>query len=150
MSRGRFYTEEEEKRLVKLMEVFPDMNYTELAEFSLEVGSIKDRSVSGVAQHIRFLKEPKENPNEQLELSMSEYSEETEMLNTIRNERDEYKGKYESLLDAIIGKASLYDNIPGTHALKLDWRSIFTWLLRYEAKRYYSKIEELEMEMEVE
>ena len=146
MPRGRVYSEEENRRLNCLIEDFAHYNNTELAELSLKYGVIEDRPVNGIAQHIQQLRkcdEQESAQSEQMEIILNEYSEDNEILITLRNERDRYKFKYESLLETILDHATLFDSNNGSHALKLDYRSILTWITHTEERKYFSRMEEL-------
>lgn len=144
MARGKYYTIEEDERLLKLYNDLKGYNkkitFKDVAEKAIEYGIVsKHRNANAVAQHLKNLLDPPETDEENKE-------EQTSLFNDPeRAEGEKYRTKYEGLLSAVIDEATLYEG-PAFKALRYNYQAISKWLAGNEADRVWARIETLEME----
>ena len=141
MARGKFYTEEEDKRIMAVCDDNPGMPNADLAEKVKKYGICANRDVNALARHIARILQPK---TEDEIITEEDMQKDTDVqLLIVEKERDELKRKYEAVCSAVIGSAELFDN--NNNALKLNFRSIIAWMYKEEPERANARIEELQL-----
>ena len=148
---GRRYTDEEIARLTKFIKMNPGMNYKDLARNALELGIIKNRGVSSLAQQIGSLamakEEPKEGPKEDLKTDVYQIEWDALMSFQYKNELKELEHKYSSLMDILIGKSEVREVTTSTATyrnLYFDFIAINNWIKENEPLLLAEKIEDSE------
>ena len=133
MARKPYYTNEENDALVALFNDNPNKRYVDLADLALKYRMIAPwRGRDAVAQHISAL----------INVPFTDDKDDDADITTLILEKKntELSEKYESLLDAVIGKCELYEE---TVALKFDYQAIRRWIYHHEPERVSARIEEL-------
>ena len=134
MSRGYFYTEDEDKKLMAVLEDSEDSKLIDVARKAQRYGICTARDERALAQHIGKLKQPKE---------------EDEM---IPPEEDFYEAIIEAwerlyfgLRSAVLNSASLYKGSE-RNSLSLNYKEILRWFWRNDSEAISARIEQLEFE----
>jgi hypothetical protein len=143
MSRGKFYTSEEDEKLMSICEDMKNdlgekIKLVDIAERAQRYGICSERNKDALAQHISVLMTPKppkkDDEEDEDEKTLYDY--------TIEKELQEYKSKYEDLLRVLFDKASLNDSKTG---LFWNWNALTYYLRTTEPTKYMAKMEELFM-----
>lgn len=135
MALNKYYTQDEDRRLLKLKEDFPEMSNKDLAQKAIDYGICTDRNVNGVSKHIYALTNPK---------PVVKRPEQIKEDDVWTSDRDLYitAKKYESLLDTIFDNATLWTGAY-EDGLFFNIPSLRAWLKEYEKDRFNDKIIEL-------
>lgn len=134
MARGKYYTPEEDRSLLALLEDNPDLQYIELAKLAHRYGICTERGLSALAQHISQLRR-------QADPETTEEPEPEEM--TIETMIAEVKAadKYEDFIDLIFRTMKLHEN---RMWLLLSFPDIMKWLRENEPTRMAARLKELQ------
>lgn len=137
MALNKYYTQDEDHRLLKIKEDFPKMTNKDLAKKAIEYGICTGRNVNGVSKHIYALT----NPKPVIEVKKPEQIKEDDVWTS---DRDLYitAKKYESLLKTIFDNATLWTGAY-EDGLFFNIPSLRAWLKEYEADRFDERLTEL-------
>lgn len=135
MALNKYYTKEEDRRLLKLKEDFPKMSNKDLAKKAIEYGICTGRNVNGVSKHIYALTNPK---------PVVKTPEQIKEDDVWTSDRDLYitAKKYEDLIKTIFDNATLWTGAY-EDGLFFNIPSLRAWLKEYEKDRFNAKIIEL-------
>lgn len=136
MAKNTYYTEEENEILRNIISDHPEATNVDIAKMAHKYGACRHRTNRALEQQIRKLKMPPEVVEEEETMDPE--------LAIARKEAKQYREKYEGLLDAIIGTATLFPNNDSKLCLTF-WR-ITKWLEENEPERVSAKIEDLQLE----
>lgn len=136
MAKGPYYSNTENERLLKLWEDNKDKTFAEVAEMAIFYGICEGRSPRAVAQQLsKLVNPPEEGPQAELvEMDI------TSLI--LEKENKELRNELSSLLETILGTATLYNG----YALHLDYREILKWLFANEPEKTAARIETLRLE----
>lgn len=135
MPKGMLYTKEEDDALLAILQDFPKAKFTENAQRAQKYGLCTNRNLNGLSQHLSILAKPPVKESE----SVEDFDLEKAQLN---NEVVRLKARLRVLLDAIIGKATLFDK-NNSHYLKLDYQEINRVIYTEFPTEVAAKLEEL-------
>ena len=133
------WTVEEKKTLMDLMDQFPDLGPTSIAKVCKGMGKLPDRTLQAIKERVKILNAPEPEVEPVIEVPV-QMQIDTEAM-ACDNGCCE---KYESLLNTILGSASLNDFKTG---LYLNFVTIRKWLWDNEPEKMQGRIEELRREM---
>lgn len=136
MAKNTYYTEEENEILRNIISDHPEATNVDIAKMAHKYGACRHRTNRALEQQIRKLKTPPEAAEEEEAMDPE--------LAIAKKEAKQYREKYEGLLDAIIGKATLFPN--SNKNLRLDYSAIARWIGDNELERVIAKIEDLQLE----
>lgn len=139
MARGKYYTDEENAKLIALIEDNPDAKFVEISDKAQRYGICSNRNRDALAGHISELYKAIHDETEEDDI---EYNEEFALVLVYEAKYKEYREKYEKVCDAVIGKATLFENNPNT--LKLNFPAIRDWMYTCESQRVLAQIESLQ------
>lgn len=140
MPKGMLYTKEEDDALLAILKDFPDAKFTENAQRAQKYGLCSNRNLNGLSQHLSILSKPstpEDDGDDDFDLEKAQLNQEITRL----------KSRLRVLLDAIIGKATLFENNP--HYLKLDYLEINRVIYTEFPTEVAAKLEELYANEEV-
>lgn len=138
MSRGPFYSNEEDQALFALYEDNQKMKKRDLAKKAQRYGICVERNVDALAQHISILVSP---PSE----DDSSSNDDVDITTFIFEKKyKDLKSKYESLMQTIIDKATLFEN----GGICFDYKAIWRWIYLNEPERIALRLESLQIESE--
>ena len=132
MSRGAFYTTEEDNALIALIKDNPKAKNIDIAKKAQTYNLCSDRNTDALAQHISVLKTPKKAEDEEAVIDITELIWKKRYEDLLR--------KYEGIMEATIGQAEIW---PATGALKLKFSPIAQWIYINEPERLAKRLEEL-------
>ena len=141
MSRGKFYTAEEDEKLMSICEdmkkdLGEKIKLVDIAERAQRYGICSERNKDALAQHISVLMAPKPSKKDDEELddgkTLYDYS--------LEKENRELKEKYEGLLNVLFKNAHLNER---RSMLFWDLQSLTNYLLVTEPTKYTARMEEL-------
>lgn len=133
MSRGAFYTEEENNALMELLKDNEGEKYTDVADKAIRYNLCPGRTPRGLAQQIAKLTKKDEAENE---------TDVDPEIAIAKKEYDELDRKYKSFINTVIGTATLFEG-PIRDNLKLNYKAILEWIWTNEPKKANARIEEL-------
>lgn len=143
MSRGSFYSKEEDE---SLMAIYDDLNtkngnkrFIDAARKAQKYGICKTRNESALAQHIASLVNPPEAEEKQ-------FNEAELVFESVNKQLEEFKAKYESLVSTILENDKLTEN----GLLWIDFNKLTRWFYKNEPQRYLDRIEMLNKDDEWE
>lgn len=133
MSRGAFYTEEENNALMELLKDNESEKYTDIAAKAIRYKICPGRTSRGLAQQLAKLTKKDEAENE---------TDVDPEIAIAKKEYDELDRKYKSFINTVIGTATLFEG-PIRDNLKLNYKAILEWIWTNEPKKANARIEEL-------
>lgn len=139
MALNKYYTQDEDRRLLKLKEDFPKMTNKDLARKAIEYGICTGRNVNGVSRHIYEMTKPK-----------PVVSETADDLYIVKpndawvSDMDLYVAakKYEDLIKTIFDNATLWTGAY-EDGLFFNIPTLRAWLKENEKDRFDERLSEL-------
>lgn len=147
---GRPYTITELERIHKGIEMFSDANDTELARRLLDLGAVTNRSVNGLAQQIRIEKNKDEKKEEIKQIPEADDDQmywDALMSFQYRNELDDLRNKYDSLMHLLIDESDVKEVTCGANIYRnliFKYVELNKWIRENELLRLTEKIENYE------
>lgn len=128
MSRGPFYTEEEDRHLLTLFDnsrkIDPDINYVDVAALAIAYGTCIGRNIDAIAGHISKLDKARESKM----VNIAEEEEDIEPgIAVLTKDLRDVRGRYRSLLN-VLTKEAYTNNPEKIPILKFDYKAIRQWL----------------------
>lgn len=133
-----YYTEDDNRKLLNVYEDNKKKKFIEIAEIAQRYGICPERGLQALAQHLSKLVDP-------LEADVDDEPEPE--IAILKKALSIAEGKYNGILRAVIGKATLYEGV-SRNSLKLNFAEIMRWVWANEPELANAKIEELELEEE--
>lgn len=152
MARNKFYTPDEDARLLRLVEDNPQKKYIDIARLAIAYGSCSGRNESAIASHISRLLNPvestgepiKEANDEQLKMiDLSPLEEENRTLRLQIEYLEVIQRKYDALVDALINRARSGGVNSSGPWVYLNFTTINALLRELEPEMMVNKIQEL-------
>ena len=138
MARGKFYTQEEDKRIIEVSldneELVKAKKYKDIAKKVQRYGICPNRDADALSQHISRLLNP-EPEDDDKEISTEDVNNEF-----LQIELDKIKAKYESLIHVLIDEATEAKN----GFIQFVFPSITKWLKENETTRYWERFADIQ------
>lgn len=138
MARGKFYTKEEDERIVAVCNDNEDLveakKYKDIAKKMQKYGICPNRDADALSQHISRLLNPEPEDDEK-EICTEDVN--NEMLQI---ELDKLKEKYESLIHVLIDECTETKN----GFIQFVFPSITKWLKENETSRYWERFADIQ------
>lgn len=145
MARAVYYTEDDDRKLLNVYEDNKKKKFIEVAKIAQRYGICKERGEQALAQHLsKLVNPPKADAEEEPEIAMQPEPE----IAMLKKALSIAEGKYNGILHAVIGKATLYEGV-SRNSLKLNFAEIMRWVWVNEPELANARIEELELEKKV-
>ena len=138
MSRGRYYTEDENNRLKELAndmrEINPNVKWTEIAEKAMAYGICTSRPRDGIAEHIsKIMSEPKDTTEDE-DVALIQ-----EDIDDILTQRD--AGLYRSIRALTFNTMTLWED---SGLPRFNFPEVIRWWKEHEPDMLSDRIERLE------
>ena len=120
---------------------FPDLTNTQVAEKAISYGICKDRTRKAIEVQLSRLANSQKNDSTDCEDEQLEFDFQKSVLEAKAE-------KYESILEATIGTATLWDSNADNPKLKFYIPALYSWLYKNEPEKINARIDALLAEKE--